>query len=221
MIGLRIDNLLKGAWLARVQCGLLLRDAVALHEARGYASAVALALFAHEELGKSSMLLDFWTQARKTGGPPDSKAVICALKNHKEKQWHGMLTPPSDPDTDALIEMMMNLPDRPTPEQDAAWTCLYENMKATPPDRHRQRMRSLFVDWDYTAGRWQTPSEVSASTAHRYLRDAIRDYHRAWTNRSPSEEEAACAALQVIWPDLPLLPDPGQPTPPTAERRRP
>jgi AbiV family abortive infection protein len=211
---LRIDDLLKGAWLARVQCGVLLRDAVTLNEAGGYPSAVTLALFAHEELGKSSMLLDLWMQAEKTGAPSDSKAVICGLRDHEEKQWRGMLTPPSDPDTDALMEAVMNPPDPPIPDWETAWDRLYETVKATPLNRHRQRMRSLFVDWDRKAGRWQTPSDVSASIAHHYLSDAIHDYCNAWTDRSPEDYDRACKALATAWPNRPELPNPNHPTAP-------
>jgi hypothetical protein len=50
--------LLEGAVYALEQCGLLLRDANLLYRNGSYSSAVAVALFATEELGRWSILLD-------------------------------------------------------------------------------------------------------------------------------------------------------------------
>jgi hypothetical protein len=50
--------LLEGAVYALEQCGLLLRDANVLYRNGSYSSAVAVALFAQEELGRWSILLD-------------------------------------------------------------------------------------------------------------------------------------------------------------------
>jgi AbiV family abortive infection protein len=50
--------LLEGAAYALEQCGLLLRDANLLYRSGSYASAVALAAFAREELGRWKILRD-------------------------------------------------------------------------------------------------------------------------------------------------------------------
>jgi AbiV family abortive infection protein len=50
--------LLQGAVYALEQCGLLLRDANALFHDGSYASAIVLAAFAREELGRSNILFD-------------------------------------------------------------------------------------------------------------------------------------------------------------------
>src|SRR5262249_35328736 len=52
----RLNN--QNAAYALEQCGLLLRDANLLYQSGSYASAVALAAFAQEELGRWKMLLD-------------------------------------------------------------------------------------------------------------------------------------------------------------------
>ena len=49
--------LLEGAYYALEQCGLLLRDAVQLYNGSSYATAVVLAAFAREELGREKILL--------------------------------------------------------------------------------------------------------------------------------------------------------------------
>jgi AbiV family abortive infection protein len=216
-------DLLKGAWLALVQCGVLVRDAVALYEAAAYSSAVALARLSHEELGKSSMLLDLWAQARKTGTLPESKAVAHMLWKHEEKQDRGMMTLPSDPETDALLETVTEGPvdQALTQHQREAWSRLVDISIRTPQDRHDQRVRNLFVDWDDQAGRWQTPSETSASEAYRCLCEALHDYRDAWTDRASKTSAHAFRTLVAVWPDHPTLPRPGRPTPPPGERGSP
>jgi AbiV family abortive infection protein len=52
------EYLLEGAVYALEQCGLLLRDANSLYRSGSYATAVALAAFAREELGRWRILLD-------------------------------------------------------------------------------------------------------------------------------------------------------------------
>jgi AbiV family abortive infection protein len=64
------DNLFKGAWYAIEQCGLLLQHAVILHNAKAYSTAVAVASFAREELGRFKILLDFWERADREGKSP-------------------------------------------------------------------------------------------------------------------------------------------------------
>jgi AbiV family abortive infection protein len=49
---------LEGAVYALEQCGMLLRDANSLYRSASYATAVALAAFAREELGRWRILLD-------------------------------------------------------------------------------------------------------------------------------------------------------------------
>jgi hypothetical protein len=51
------EYLLSGAALALEQCGLLLRDAVCLFKNRSFGSAVVLAAFAREELGRCQILI--------------------------------------------------------------------------------------------------------------------------------------------------------------------
>ena len=61
------EYLLEGAAYALEQCGLLLRDANLLYRSGSYASAVALALFAQEELGRWKILRKLRTQVTSVG----------------------------------------------------------------------------------------------------------------------------------------------------------
>ena len=86
------DVLLRGAWYAIEQCGLLLRDAVALHRAKAYPSAVALALLGREELGRYKILLDFWKTAAKGAILPSVAEVRAACDDHEKKQRRAQLS---------------------------------------------------------------------------------------------------------------------------------
>ncbi len=68
------DYLMKGAAYALEQCGLLLRDANLLYRNASYASAVALAAFAREELGRSEILHALRKEA--LNGKPITKADV-------------------------------------------------------------------------------------------------------------------------------------------------
>ena len=80
------DILLKGAWYAIEQCGLLLQHAVILHNAKAYSTAVAVALFAREELGRYKILLDFWERADRKGKNPTVDEIKKACDTHEESK---------------------------------------------------------------------------------------------------------------------------------------
>jgi AbiV family abortive infection protein len=48
--------LLEGSWYSLEQCGRRLASAGALYREKDYATAVGIAMFAHEELGKHRIL---------------------------------------------------------------------------------------------------------------------------------------------------------------------
>src|SRR6267142_3487202 len=81
--------LLEGAVYALEQCGLLLRDANLLYRNGSYASAVALAAFAREELGRWKILLDLRSKALRREHPT-IKDIQSHCDNHVRKQEAGM-----------------------------------------------------------------------------------------------------------------------------------
>jgi len=77
--------LLEGAVYALEQCGLLLRDANLLYRSRSYASAVALAAFAREELAQWRILLGF--RRKVVGGEHVTiKVIKSQCEKHVDKQ---------------------------------------------------------------------------------------------------------------------------------------
>jgi AbiV family abortive infection protein len=85
------EYLLKGYTLALEQCGLLLRDAVRLYECGSYATAIVLAAFGREELGRSQILLDLWRRQR-AGRAVTVEQIDAACGEHVDKQRAGMLS---------------------------------------------------------------------------------------------------------------------------------
>ena len=83
--------LLEGAAYALEQCGLLLRDANLLYRNDSYASAVAVALFAREELGRYQILLELRKKVLD-GDHLTIKEIQDRCRNHVTKQEAGMLS---------------------------------------------------------------------------------------------------------------------------------
>jgi AbiV family abortive infection protein len=83
--------LLEGAVYALEQCGLLLRDANVLYRNGSYSSAVAVALFAQEELGRWSILLDLRRKVLD-GDNVTVKDIQASCGNHVRKQEAGMMS---------------------------------------------------------------------------------------------------------------------------------
>jgi AbiV family abortive infection protein len=175
------EHLVKGYALALEQCGLLLRDAVRLYESGSYATAVVLAAFAREELGRSKILLDFWR--RRCGGQSVTvKQINAECGEHVDKQRAGMLslTMRADRQTGLgklLTDRMSNAPQSQEWRNADATLKQIDGTKAkrTPDDRHSARMRALYVE-PISSSEWNRPADISAQTAHHFLQDAVNDY---------------------------------------------
>jgi AbiV family abortive infection protein len=83
------EYLIRGAALALEQCGLLLRDANCLFKNRSYASAVVMAAFAREELGRAKTLLDFRSDLLG-GATVTDEQITETCEDHVRKQRASM-----------------------------------------------------------------------------------------------------------------------------------
>src|SRR5215831_19062875 len=81
--------LLEGAAYALEQCGLLLRDANVLYRNGSYSSAVAIALFARDELGRYRILLDLRKEVLG-GNHFTIEEIGKRCKKHEHKQEAGI-----------------------------------------------------------------------------------------------------------------------------------
>jgi AbiV family abortive infection protein len=218
------EFLLKGYALALEQCGLLLRDAVRAYEGGSNATAVGLAALAHEELGRSQIVKDFWHRQRN-GEAITVEQIKAACREHVEKQRAGMLSLTMRADQQQtgigkiLNDRMTNVPQSQKWKDADARLEQIDDIKAkrTPDDRHNTRMRALYVE-PTSGSSWNRPADMSAQTAHDFLVDAVNDYSGRFQGYVTSDPSILpdtyidlYNALQQM-ADRPQLPPPEQPS---------
>jgi AbiV family abortive infection protein len=174
------DHLLEGAVYALEQCGLLLRDANTLYRAKAYASAVVLAAFAREELGRWRMLVGLWREVRK-GKEVTVADVEKHCWGHVEKQTAGMVSVAirGHEEGGELIRALASAV--PGTEE---WKAIQDKIddivvgirNHIPDERHETRQSALFVD-PISANEWSRPVEkITRDVACHFLMDAANDY---------------------------------------------
>ena len=209
--------LLEGAAYALEQCGLLLRDANTLYRSGSYSSAVALALFAREELARYRILLDL--RKKVLGGyHPTTQEVRKRCQHHEHKQQAGMLS------------FVMRVTDTPlggvlgtyltvkygSEEWKTAREQLEQARQSIPVQRHEQRMSALYVDAK-APDRWSRPTrEISQISAYVYLQGAANDYSGQYDRYADPEtykpDDLELYSALGEWTDRPTLPLPEQPS---------
>lgn len=214
--------LLEGAVYALEQGGLLLRDAFVLYRSGSPATAVVLAAFAREEVGRWKLLLSLRKEALggKTVTVNDIKT---RCKNHVRNQKAGMLSLTLRADRDSVegklvLSTMTALPG--SEEWKAAVDALKEIDRAqeqrVPLERHAQRKSALYVD-AVSQDRWNRPStDISQAFAQDFLCDARNDYRVQALNRYGDLEilkhiDAELSDALEQWSDRPQLPEPEGP----------
>jgi AbiV family abortive infection protein len=214
--------LLEGAAYALEQCGLLLRDANVLYRSGSYASAVALAALAREELGRWTILLRL-RKKFSAGNHVTLKQIREACENHVRKQTAGMksITLRGDRNSGVgklLHERMMAKPGSP------AWKAAQERIekidhltkKREPDERHERRKAAMYVDATPT-GKWNRPVKaISAMAACEFITDAVNDYGIQFDQRYTNLEfvktdDPELADALAAWPDRPQLTPPEHP----------
>jgi AbiV family abortive infection protein len=170
--------LLEGAVYALEQCGLLLRDANSLYRNGSYASAVAIVLFAREELGRYRILLDLRTKVI-AGDHFTIREIQNHCRDHVTKQEAGMLSFVMRVDTNTSLGGLLGTylsVKHETVEWKTAREQLEQARESIPVERHKQRMSALYVD-AVAPDLWRRPTrEISQISAHAYIQDAANDY---------------------------------------------
>lgn len=209
------STLLEGAWFAIEQCGRLLKDAATLYSVGSYSSAVALAMFAREELGRHFILIEMW-EAYATRSPPSVKQVRDAYEDHQTKQEKGQLSFTYRGRTENQIgklsqQQLEHLPQTPVFEKVRQLWETYKDrrVKAIPNERHHARMAALYVGIEDSGQGWHRPGKSEKEFAHGSLEDAMNDYSQRRGNLLTPEllsvlDPDLCAALQA-WPNKPDL----------------
>jgi AbiV family abortive infection protein len=208
--------LLEGAVYALEQCGLLLRDSNLLYRNGSYASAVAMAAFAREELGRWIILLDL--REKVLGGEPLTiKDVQVHCEGHVIKQKAGMLSTTLTADNDSVLGKLLQICMEATAgskEGEAANEQVEKRRrqkeKRVPDDRHKQRMSALYVE-AVALDRWNRPAkEISRPFAREFLQATLTDYNLQRMQRYTDRDPKLFNAL-VQWSDRPEMPLPEWP----------
>jgi AbiV family abortive infection protein len=217
--------LLEGAAYALEQCGLLLRDANLLYRNGSHASAVALAAFAQEELGRWKMVHDL--RKKVLGGARVTiKQIQTRCGDHVRKQEAGVMSIVMRADKDSGLGKLLQtqMSSKPGSEE---WKAArkeiekldHQKKKRVPGDRHEQRMSALYVD-AVSPDQWNRPTnEISPTLAFERLQEAANDYsiqYDRYTNLEIGklDDPEFYTALEE-WTDRPTLAPPDQPLLPT------
>ena len=219
------QSLLHGAVYALAQCGLLLGDAKLLYENGSYATATAVALFAREELGRWKILLE----RRKRVLAGESLAVEDIQKacdDHVDKQEAGMTSLTMRGVTGSGVGKLLDsrskapLGSKEREEADKQVDDIHRRTsKRTPDDRHRLRMKALYVDI-LSEDQWNQPArEISQTTAWERLVEATNDYELQrdqWYTALPlvKARDPELHDALVQWSDRPELRQVEAPWPP-------
>jgi AbiV family abortive infection protein len=208
---LQTRDLLRGAAYAVEQSGHLLRDAVILYENGSYASAVVLAVYCREELGRSELLLDL-AKASSSDGGITSTTVRSVCEQHLDKLAKGrtgtsLRIAPAQ--TARLRPLFTN---ERTPERAAARAALDRAIKAKskrkPADTHERRLRALYVD-ALDDGSWYRPTQEPPSAALDLLNEIAGDYALTLDRIQNGDHELS--GLLGEWPEAPELLPPAWP----------
>jgi AbiV family abortive infection protein len=205
--------LLQGAVYAFEQCGYLLSDARSLYKEGSYGTVVALTAFAHEELGRAIILLDL--RAEVVAG----KTIIAddirdECDHHVTKQQRGALSTTMRTDRNSGLGKLLEVRLR-SPVQSEEWKQADRQIrkideiqrKRAPVDRHKQRMRAIYVEPGDDGG-WNRPKETTQTEANRIWTDAANDYRVGLQKIDPGIQQGADDQLvQELeeWSERPTL----------------
>jgi AbiV family abortive infection protein len=214
--------LLEGAAYALQQCGLLLRDANVLYRNKSYASAVVLASFAAEELGKWTLLLELRRKVLR-GDEVTLDDVKKRCIDHETKQSAGIahITVRDFKDGGDLIAALVNA--TPGSEERKALqeklnSKLDEMKKRLPRERYSYRLEALYVDPDpLSPTGWKRPvAKITPASARNSLMTVSNDYMlRSWLGYRDLEmvksRDAELADALEKWPQRPVVLAPESP----------
>jgi len=218
-----VETLCLGSWYALEQCGRLLQSAAFVFDSGDCATAVALAMFGREELGRSRMLREL---ARRVaaGEQIRADAVQAECEDHVIKQRAAVLgitliSEPPSPINRLIREMMMLTPG--TEEYRRADDKLHEALEAKrrrlPQDRHNMREAALYVDLDDAGTHWLRPSMLDGAHCYEEICGAVNDYagrYDRFENGDLERDFPEMAAARKGMHSKVALPVPRWPNPP-------
>ena len=163
-------------------------------------TAVALAMLAREELGKSVFLEKTAQEVQTANSPKTVGKLKWKLADHlaKQKLGHLSTTLPIEPNTPIAAVVRQRMQNKPGSKlfkqaRVALDRFVAQRQREAPAQRHGQRMASTYVDISDDAQDWLLPRDCDPDVAYNELQDAINDYALKLDHRRP-ERLAADAA---------------------------
>jgi AbiV family abortive infection protein len=209
--------LLRGAWYALEQCGLLLQDSVAFYERRRHGTAVAIAMMAREELGRTRILIGLAAEVHD-GRVLDLKELESAVHDHVVRQTAGQLSIGFSTWPGSGLSQLIDraFTDTPTPDSQAAWKELQRMIdrlaRQAPEQRHGARLRALYVDPNDSGTDWNRPASFPQDEALRLLLSTANDYSVFRGLLDTRDDYERARAEFEAWAERPELPPPTWPT---------
>jgi AbiV family abortive infection protein len=175
-------HLLQGAVYALEQCGHLLHDANVLYRSRSHATAVVLAAFAREELGRANILFDLRDKV-VAGEAVTTERIRESCDDHETKQEWAVASTQISTTNDTVLGKLLQTrhqKDSQTEEWKAADKEIKKidasQRKRAKTTRHQQRMRALYVEPNESGLGWNRPRDIGRQAAHDFLNHAVNDY---------------------------------------------
>lgn len=174
--------LLEGSWYALEQAGRLLHAAVGVYDGGDPGTALALAMFGREELGRSRILRTLADDVA-AGAFFGTAEVNRRCKDHVDKQRAGALgttlrVVPSTQLAAALQARAISAPGSADSiaARDVIKAASDAKIRRDPQDRHDTRENAVYVDLDSNGTSWSRPCTIAAAVAREHIEDAVGDY---------------------------------------------
>lgn len=209
--------LLEGAAYALEQGGLLLHDSVLLYRNEKYASAIVMALFSREEVGRYKLLRDLRKEMVEKCRTVTVKDIRRTCDDHAVKQFRGqsgvILKSSSDDQIGKLLRATFDyLSKSPEARQARAQldTIVQQLHHQMPHQRHDLRQKSLYVEPSDSGTSWNRPKDQSKQTAREEIEGAANAYAGALDRFTSvgayrDEDTDFYSALEV-WKECPTMP---------------
>jgi len=187
------QTLLEGSWWALEQAGRLLGSATMLFEGGDFSTALAVAMFGREELGRSRLLRDCAQEVRQ-GKSLQPHEITKRCNEHVRKQqasaFHIALNLQLNSQVRKALSDLSAYD--PSSEQRKGAGALIDSAveakgKRLATDRDQDRCSSLYVDLNPQGTDWRRPAMIDEDKARHEINSAISDYTYE-VNRLTNEE---------------------------------
>lgn len=176
------QTLLEGSWYALEQAGRLLRSATSIFESGDFSTALAVAMFGREELGRSRLLRECSREVHD-GKPLQAHEITKRCEDHVRKQAASAFGTTLRPPANSQLGMALHAVSAYQPGS-AEWnkandvinSAVEAARKRQPHDRHEARCDGLYVDLNDLGTGWLRPIDISKEEARTHISDALNDY---------------------------------------------